>query len=731
LGSTGITVNGGTSLVQNLTGSSITYASGVTVNVGTLNLSPSAASSMGALANSMNVGNANNNNGTVIIGPNATVAMNNLNMGQGAFTANTTNGRFGGNAPIANPGGNGTVTSSGIVTLNGGVTMGNVGLGNATLNITGGTFTVPGTVSMEINGGANQLNRNGNDGTGTIHPQSDFETGYTGGTINVSNNAKLYLLNTAATAQTIQMGQFFNPDATINQNGGTVAFITDANTLAPNALGQLVFQQNNSLNMGTYTYNLNGGVFQVGRIAVNLTADSNGGNLTLNNRPTINFNGGTLKAAGSQATFFNRNIGAFNTTIPGAGAAEPILTIVKAGGGTIDTAGFAVTMDAAFAHDPNLGGSDGGLNINDSGSTPGTLTMTGAGGTVSSTILTRGNLVAGVDQIATQSSVAATGTTSNQVVVVPTSTALSVGEAVSGPGIPAGTVIAAFNSTGVVPFANGSQPGAIRFGNITLGGPAAGFINVVLSNPTTIANAQAATLVFGATSPLGAELTMNGGNFQSLGVTRNLSAATKLKVTANSTIDLGSAGTLSFADSSLAHWANNAVVTINNPTGAHIFAGNSQTLNYNQLLNVTFAGSAPGATQLPTGELVPGTPTGTFEKLGDVNHNGTTNASDIGALATALSNVDLYTNNLTLDSGWSSKAAEALYLADVKNDDRINNLDMQGLLVYLANGGNGSNAPGGGSLTAVPEPSTWVLLAIGGLMLGGAGRRSQRRMTGR
>jgi len=201
---------------------------------------------------------------------------------------------------------------------------------------------------------------------------------------------------------------------------------------------------------------------------------------------------------------------------------------------------------------------------------------------------------------------------------------------------------------------------------------------------------------------------MNGGTFSSTTGTRDLSAATTLKTTANSTIDLGGAGTLKLADSALTHWANNAVLTINNPTGGHIFVGSGQTMNPNQLKNVTFAGSPQGAIQLATGELVAGAATGTSELLGNVDHNSATDAGDIGALATALSNVNAYTNNLTLDPGWSSKASEALYLADVKNDDQINNLDMQGLIVYLANGGNGSNAPGGGSLSAVPEPSISV-----------------------
>ena len=45
----------------------------------------------------------------------------------------------------------------------------------------------------------------------------------------------------------------------------------------------------------------------------------------------------------------------------------------------------------------------------------------------------------------------------------------------------------------------------------------------------------------------------------------------------------------------------------------------------NQLKQVTFSGSPAGAILTPTGGLIPGTTTGTIEKLGDVNHNGTTN----------------------------------------------------------------------------------------------------------
>src|SRR6476660_1377331 len=167
---------------------------------------------------------------------------------------------------------------------------------------------------------------------------------------------------------------------------------------------------------------------------------------------------------------------------------------------------------------------------------------------------------------------------------------------------------------------------------------------------------------------------MNGGVFTSTNftapATRDLSTTT-LKATASSTIDMSAtagspvSGTvLRMADSSQTHWAEGAILTVNDYTQGsnQLFVGSNNTtqaLNPNQLAQIKF-GSAPlGAIQLATGEVQPGTPTGTYEHQGDVDHDTHVNIADVSALEVALTNLTTYTNNLVLDPGWSSKALEA------------------------------------------------------------------------
>jgi fibronectin-binding autotransporter adhesin len=242
------------------------------------------------------------------------------------------------------------------------------------------------------------------------------------------------------------------------------------------------------------------------------------------------------------------------------------------------------------------------------------------------------------------------------------------------------------------------------------------------TGPTKIGAGGQLTLNVANAIPTTSTVNLAGGKLFTSGLDQNMSAATKLKVSGNSTLDLAGGGAVSFADSTLSHWATGKKLTINNFSGGHVLVGSTGTsLTPNQLSQVQFAGNPVGAVLTSFGELRPGTAGGTIEKLGDVDHNGTTNAADISALTSALTNLSAYTNNLTLDTGWTSKASEALYLADVNFDDQINNLDLQSLLNYLKSGGNGSNAAGGGSVSPVPEPSTWLLLAVGGLIV--VGRR--------
>jgi hypothetical protein len=92
---------------------------------------------------------------------------------------------------------------------------------------------------------------------------------------------------------------------------------------------------------------------------------------------------------------------------------------------------------------------------------------------------------------------------------------------------------------------------------------------------------------------------------------------------------------------------------------------------------------------------------------GDINRDGHVNIADVSALEAALADVSKYQSDSMLTN------SQLLAIADLTSDDLVTNADIQGLINYLANNASALPAPGGGELTAVPEPASLVLLAIG------------------
>ena len=102
--------------------------------------------------------------------------------------------------------------------------------------------------------------------------------------------------------------------------------------------------------------------------------------------------------------------------------------------------------------------------------------------------------------------------------------------------------------------------------------------------------------------------------------------------------------------------------------------------------------------------------TGSVIKPGDVNLNGHVDASDISAMMSALVNPSGYSSSNGITT------SQLATVGDVNQNGNFNNADLQKLLNKLKTGG--------GSLTSVPEPSSYILAALVGGLLWIARRRS-------
>jgi hypothetical protein len=85
---------------------------------------------------------------------------------------------------------------------------------------------------------------------------------------------------------------------------------------------------------------------------------------------------------------------------------------------------------------------------------------------------------------------------------------------------------------------------------------------------------------------------------------------------------------------------------------------------------------------------------------GDINRDSRVDVADVSAMMGALTDLSKYKLTTGLDG------SNLILVADLATDNLVNNADLQGLINLLANSG------GTGSLAAVPEPGTIVLLMI-------------------
>jgi PEP-CTERM motif len=149
------------------------------------------------------------------------------------------------------------------------------------------------------------------------------------------------------------------------------------------------------------------------------------------------------------------------------------------------------------------------------------------------------------------------------------------------------------------------------------------------------------------------------------------------------------------------------------------FSKTASVANNNTFITGTFDGMAfgwretgGGASSMDVSSITVSTnSTGSPPVMGDLDFDNAVTIGDVQTLMTALTDLTKYKSNHGIATD------DALKLrADVDPNGTVDNKDVQALINKLANAG-------GGTLSAVPEPGSWLLLTFGAAGLGLAMRR--------
>lgn len=240
---------------------------------------------------------------------------------------------------------------------------------------------------------------------GVINMGSQFQ-GANGGTTNALSIVTI-------SGGTMNIGAATNATSPFYVASRDMGILTLTNTGALNCGNLDVSRDANGNTRGSSgTVNLNGGVISCSRVGT-ATANSQSGPASSGVSPVaaFNFNGGTLKATASSATFFQGS-----TVAP----VIPITSTVKIGGAIINDGGFNISVLEPLQHDSTLGASpDGGLTKLGAGNLTMGAASTYTGGTLVSagTLTVSGSLGATAVTVATNATLSGSGSIGGSVTV--------------------------------------------------------------------------------------------------------------------------------------------------------------------------------------------------------------------------------------------------------------------------------------------------------------------------